>query len=138
MTSDAVAWHDVENGSYDADLLLWRELADAARRPDARPGVPARVAWPLDLAARGHEVVALDTDPELLAVARASARPPSRRSRRDARDFELGRTFALVLAPMQLAQILGGPDGRVAMLERVHAHLSPEGRSPRRSPTCAR
>ncbi|HVG76426.1 MAG TPA: hypothetical protein VM824_13685, partial [Thermoleophilaceae bacterium] len=45
----------------------------------------------------------------------------------DARSFELGRTFALVLAPMQLAQILGGHNGRVAMLEHVHAHLIPGG-----------
>ena len=29
MTSRAVAWHDAENGSYDADLFVWRELADA-------------------------------------------------------------------------------------------------------------
>ena len=28
--------------------------------------------------------------------------------RADARDFELDRTFALAIAPMQLAQILGG------------------------------
>jgi hypothetical protein len=45
--------------------------------------------------------------------------------RADARDFELDRTFALVIAPMQLAQILGGPDARAAMLRRVRAHLRP-------------
>jgi hypothetical protein len=28
---------------------------------------------------------------------------------------------------MQLAQIVGGPDGRVAMLQRVHAHLEEGG-----------
>ena len=120
-----MAWHDVENGSYDADLFLWRELADAAHGPilDLGSGT-GRVA--ADLAARGREVVALDADPELLAVL-ANRTPAVETVEADARSFELGRTFALVLAPMQLAQILGGPDGRVAMLERVHAHLTPGG-----------
>jgi SAM-dependent methyltransferase len=120
-----VAWHDVENGSYDADLLLWRELADAAHGPilDLGSGT-GRVA--ADLAERGHEIVALDADPELLAVL-ADRTPAVETVEADARSFELGRTFALVLAPMQLAQILGGPDGRVAMLERVHAHLTTGG-----------
>jgi SAM-dependent methyltransferase len=125
VTSTSVAWHDVENGSYDADLFLWRELAEAADGAilDLGSGT-GRVA--VDLAARGHEVVALDPDPDLLAVLRDRA-PAVETVEADARDFELGRTFALVLAPMQLAQILGGPAGRVAMLERVHAHLTPGG-----------
>ena len=125
MTSTSVAWHDVENGSYDADLFLWRELADAARGPilDLGSGT-GRVA--ADLAASGHEIVALDADRELLAVL-ADRTPAVETVEADARRFELGRAFALVLAPMQLAQILGGPDGRVAMLKRVHAHLTPGG-----------
>jgi SAM-dependent methyltransferase len=120
-----VAWHDVENGSYDADLFLWRELADAADGVilDLGSGT-GRVA--VDLVARGHDVVALDADPDLLAVLRGRA-PAVETVEADARDFELGRTFGVVLAPMQLAQILGGPAGRVAMLERVHAHLIPGG-----------
>jgi SAM-dependent methyltransferase len=125
VTSTSVAWHDVENGSYDADLFLWRELADAADGPilDLGSGT-GRVA--ADLAARGHEIVALDADPELLAVL-ADRTPAVETVEADARSFELGRTFALVLAPMQLAQILGGPDGRVAMLESVHEHLMTGG-----------
>jgi len=121
VTSTSVAWHDVENGSYDADLFLWRELADAADGAvlDLGSGT-GRVA--VDLVERGHEVVALDADPDLLAVLRGRA-PTVETVEADARDFELGRTFGVVLAPMQLAQILGGPAGRVAMLERVHAHL---------------
>ena len=125
MTSTSAAWHDVENGSYDADLFLWRELADAADGAilDLGSGT-GRVA--VDLVARGHDVVALDADPDLLAVLRGRA-PAVETVEADARDFELGRTFGVVLAPMQLAQILGGPAGRVAMLERVHAHLIPGG-----------
>ena len=125
MTSTSVAWHDVENGSYDADLFLWRELADAADGPILDLGAgTGRVA--ADLAARGHELVALDVDPELLAVLRDRV-PEVETVVADARDFELARTFALVLAPMQLAQILGGPAARAHTLERVHAHLNPGG-----------
>lgn len=125
MTSTSVAWHDVENGSYDADLFLWRELADAADGPILDLGAgTGRVA--AELAARGHELVALDADPELLAVLRDRV-PEVETVVADARDFELARTFALVLAPMQLAQILGGRAARARMLERVHAHLTPGG-----------
>jgi SAM-dependent methyltransferase len=120
-----VTWHDVENGSYEADLFLWRELAETADGPILDLGAgTGRVA--AHLAAKGHELVALDSDPELLAVLVERA-PEVATVRADARDFELDRTFALAIAPMQLAQILGGPDARVAMLRRVHAHLNPGG-----------
>ena len=123
MTNTSVVWHDVENGSYDADLFLWRELADAADGPVLDLGAgTGRVA--LDLAARGHELVALDADPELLATLHERA-PAVETVQADARSFELNRMFALVIAPMQLAQILGGPEGRVAMLQRAHAHMTP-------------
>jgi SAM-dependent methyltransferase len=126
VTGPAVTWHDVEHGGYDADLPLWRELAEAASGGpvlDLGAGT-GRVA--VDLAAHGHEVVALDSDPELLA-ALADRAPEVTTVTADARDFSLQATFPLVVAPMQLIQILGGRDARVAMLERVHAHLIPGG-----------
>jgi SAM-dependent methyltransferase len=120
-----VTWHDVENGAYEADLPLWRELADAAGGPILDLGAgTGRVA--ADLAARGHELVALDNDPELLEALAARA-PSAATVHADACDFELGRRFALVLAPMQLVQILGGPGARLAMLQRVLAHLEQGG-----------
>jgi SAM-dependent methyltransferase len=120
-----VTWHDVENGSYDADLPLWRELAETAGGPILDIGAgTGRVA--VDLAAHGHDLVALDTDAALLAELRERA-PGVTTVEADARTFTLDNRFALVLAPMQLVQILGGHDGRVAMLERVHAHLTPGG-----------
>ena len=45
----------------------------------------------------------------------------------DARAFSIDAEFPLIIAPMSLVQILGGHDGRVAMLRSVHAHLSPGG-----------
>jgi hypothetical protein len=46
----------------------------------------------------------------------------------DARSFTLaGQTFALAIAPMQVAQLLGGAEGRKGMLASVRRHLRPGG-----------
>ena len=129
MREGPVAWHDVECASYEADLPLWRELAATHAGPVLELGSgTGRVA--LDLAAGGHRVTALDSDPELVAEA-------ARRARRrgleletlaaDARAFSLSRSFALVLAPMQVFQLLGGPEGRLRALGRVRSRLAPGG-----------
>jgi len=125
VTGSRVIWHDVEHGSYDADLPLWRQLAGATGGPILDLGAgTGRVS--VDLAAQGHDVVALDSDPELLAE--LSEREPSVSTvHADAREFSVDAQFPLVIAPMSLVQILGGHRGRVAMLRRVHAHLAPEG-----------
>ena len=125
MTGSGVIWHDVEHGSYDADLPLWRQLADATGGPILDLGAgTGRVS--VDLAAQGHDVVALDSDPELLAE--LSEREPSVSTvHADAREFSVDGQFPLVIAPMSLVQILGGHRARVAMLRNVHAQLSPEG-----------
>ena len=121
MTGRSAIWHDVELGSYDADLPLWLELAAAGNGPILDLGAgTGRVA--AHLAAHGHEVVALDMDPDLLAVL-AQRAPSVTTVLADVRSFSLERRFPLVIAPMQLAHILGGHAARVAMLERVHAHL---------------
>jgi SAM-dependent methyltransferase len=121
LTRAAVTWHDVENGSYEADLALWRDLAAAAEGPILDLGAgTGRVA--MDLASHGHDVVALDSDPELLA-ALAERGPSVTTVPADAREFDLATRFALIIAPMQLTQIVGGRDGRAAMLERVREHL---------------
>jgi SAM-dependent methyltransferase len=123
--SDAI-WHDVENGSYAADLSLWRDLARRARGPVLDLGAgTGRVAR--DLQKEGYQVTALDSDGELLEVLRRRS-PDVDVVTADARAFELADRFRLVLAPMQLVQILGGPAERAAMLERVHHHLDPGGR----------
>jgi len=119
-------WHDVECAAYMADLALWRELAEAAGGPVLDLGCgTGRVA--LDLAARGHEVAGLDSDAALVDVLRARAHGRGLRVDAvagDARSFELRRTFALAIAPMQVVQLLGGPDGRAGMLASVRRHLA--------------
>jgi len=125
--AERVIWHDLECGGYRADLPLWRELATAAGGPVLDLGAgTGRVA--LDLAARGHAVTALDRDPDLLAALRErAATAPVDTVQADARDFALGRRFALILAPMQLVQILGGAEARAAFLACTHGHLDAGG-----------
>jgi SAM-dependent methyltransferase len=122
-----VIWHDVECAAYSADLELWRELAGAAGGPVLDLGCgTGRVA--LDLAAQGHDVTALDSDPELVRALAARAREAGLRVRTevaDARSFSLGREFALAIAPMQVVQLLGGTPGRLRMLGCLREHLRP-------------
>ena len=122
-------WHDVECAEYSVDLDVWRELAAAAEGPVLDLGCgTGRVS--LDLAARGFEVVGLDSEDELVDELRARA---SERGLEldavtaDARDFELDSSFALVISPMQVVQLLDGPEGRARMLDCVRAHLEPGG-----------
>jgi SAM-dependent methyltransferase len=127
--ADAATWHDVECAAYAADLPLWRELAEAARGAVLELGCgTGRVA--LDLAGRGHEVLGLDADRALVRVLASRARGrglPVEAVVADARSFALERRFALVVAPMQVVQLLGGADGRRAMLRSVRRHLEPGG-----------
>jgi SAM-dependent methyltransferase len=125
----AVAWHDVECAFYEADLELWRELADDAAGPVLDVGCgTGRVA--LELAAHGHDVTALDSDVELIAELARRARGHGLRVDTvcaDARSFSLPGRFALAIAPMQVIQLLGGSAGRRATLTRVREHLEPGG-----------
>lgn len=124
-----VIWHDVECGAYHADLSLWRALADHTPGPVLDVGAgTGRVS--LDLARRGHEVIALDADPDLLAELDRRARADGLHIRTvaaDARDFDLGRRVGLVIVPMQTLQLLGGPDGRAGFLRSAARHLAPGG-----------
>jgi SAM-dependent methyltransferase len=128
--TDPAIWHDVECASYDADLPLWRELAAAVDGPILDVGCgTGRVA--LDLAARGHDMTGLDCEPSFTAALAARARRRGLRvhaETADARSFSLpGRTFALAIAPMQVAQLLGGASGRAGMLASTRRHLAPSG-----------
>ncbi len=143
-TTAAAIWHDVECGSYEADLPLWEELAERCGGPVLELGCgTGRVA--LHLARRGHRVIGLDRDPELLA-ALSNAHPFSTQRSgsesdapadlvepllADARGFELESPAALVLAPTHLLQLLAGSAERAECLRCVAARSAP-GRPARR------
>lgn len=122
-----VVWHDLECGAYDADLELWRALAGVAGGAILDVGAGSgRVA--LDLARRGHDVIALDRDPQLLAALASRANGlPVETACADATTFDLGRQVPLVIVPMQTVQILGGPQARARFLARARAHVRPGG-----------
>lgn len=127
----AVLWHDLECGRYTADLPLWGELARRAGGPVLDVGAgTGRVSLPL--AAAGHYVHALDRDPPLVAELerRAAARGLAIATTvGDARELDLpGARFALIAAPMQTIQLLGGASGRASFLATARRHLAPGGR----------
>jgi SAM-dependent methyltransferase len=127
MSGSAAIWHDVECGSYAADLPLWEELAERQGGPVLELGCgTGRVA--LHLARRGHEVVGLDRDRELLDVLEERAEGLNLRTlHADAREFELAGQVGLVLAPTHLLQLLPSQGERAESLRSVAAALRPGG-----------
>lgn len=127
-----VIWHDVECGSYAADLPLWRELA--ARLPEGGAVLEVgcgtgRVA--LDLATTGAYVTGIDTRPPLIAEFERRARERGLDAHglcRDVRELDAPGAFGLVLAPMQVIQLLAGPADRAATLSVLRRALTPGGR----------
>jgi SAM-dependent methyltransferase len=119
-----VVWHDVECGSYTADLALWLELAGAAagRILDVGAGT-GRVA--LRLARAGHEVHALERDPELVAALELRAEGlPVFGIVGDACDFSTALDFSLCIVPMQTIHLL---DDRAGFLRSAYRALAPAG-----------
>jgi SAM-dependent methyltransferase len=126
MRDQTVAWHDVECASYTADLPVWRDLAaERGGRGVLDVGCGAgRVA--LDLAEHGHRVTALDSDSALVSELARRARERGLRVgcvTADIRSFSLPHRFELAIAPMQVFQLLGGPEGRGAALLSVREHV---------------
>jgi SAM-dependent methyltransferase len=135
-----VIWHDLECGSYRADLPLWRELAGTVPGPVLDVGAgTGRVTLDLaqngpqvsspDPALRNRGITALDISPMLLTALRERAVGLEVETVcADARSFELSRRdFALCLLPMQTLQLLNDASERIAFLRCALAHLRPGG-----------
>ena len=124
-------WQQVEFGSYTADLPLWEELAAAASAAVLELGAGAgRVS--LHLAEAGHELIALEGDPELAADLERSA---AERGLTIATvtadlgapgDLRLPSTPGLSIGPLHLIQELDGA-ARPALLGRLAELMAPGG-----------
>jgi SAM-dependent methyltransferase len=125
-----LVWHEVECGGYTADLPLWEELADQTDKPIMELGCGAgRVT--LHLARRAATlVIGVDWDPDLVAaVWERSGKLAGDAEVGDVRDFDFATKFSLVIAPMQLIQLLGGSRDRIACLTSAAANMLPGGRA---------
>jgi SAM-dependent methyltransferase len=130
MISERVIWHDVECGGYEADLPLWKELAVERGAPILELGCgTGRVV--LHLArTTGRLTIGLESDEELIAAVWDRAKGLEGDAEfGDVRSFDLHARFELVLAPMQLIQLLPERADRVCCLSCVADHLEPGGRA---------
>jgi len=74
-------------------------------------------------------VIGVDCDAGLVKALNGRAKGLALRAEiADARNFQLSSEFGLALAPMQLVQLLGGAEQRVACLRCVASHLRPGAR----------
>lgn len=126
----SAGFHDAECAGYLADIALWLALAETTGGPVVDLGAgTGRVALPL--AAAGHDVLAVDLDPDLLDELQRRAADQQVTVRTAPADLralpdELATAdAALVLIPMQTIQLLGGPEGRRAALAGAAAMARP-------------
>lgn len=123
---NTLVWHEVECGDYTADLPLWEAMADQTDKPIMELGCGAgRVT--LHLAHRGaYLVIGVDWEPDLVAaVWERSGKLPGDAEIADVRSFEFATKFGLVIAPMQLIQLLPTSGDRIECLSCVVDNMLP-------------
>lgn len=136
---DRVAWCEIENAEYTADLDLWAGLCSPDRLGHSpAPTFGAKTVLELGagigrvavrLRALGVEVWALDTEQELLdeivRLARAAGIGDVFPICADARSrMDLGRRFDLVIAPQVFVQMFEARADRVAVMGSAVRHLA--------------
>lgn len=116
------------------DVAFFRRLANEVGGPVLEIGCgTGRVSIPL--AEDGHEVVGIDRSPAMLrlAEARRAAQPSDVAARLtfvqgDMTTLDLGRRFALIVAPSRVFQFALTSDAQRSALRAMKAHMRPEGR----------
>jgi len=121
VTDEAVIWHDLECGSYAADLPVWSELARGVRGAllDVGAGT-GRVT--MALAREGHAVIALECEATLANELRRRADGLAVEVvLADACDFALASAVELVIVPMQTIHLLADRSGFLRCARRALA-----------------
>lgn len=125
-------YYDLEHGSFTDDLPLYLGLASRTGSPILEFGCgTGRVL--LALAGKGHRVTGIDVSEAMLAQARkkVDARPELaplvRLERADARDLDLGQTFALAIWAINSFMHLDSQADQLRALESARRHLVPGG-----------
>lgn len=128
---NSLIWHEVECGAYTADLALWEELAGQTDKPILELGCGAgRVT--LHLAEKtGLLVIGFDHNRKLVeAIWERGHGTTADAEQEDIRAFEpMATKFSLVIAPMQLIQLLSDSQERVACLSCVVDSMLPGARA---------
>ncbi|MBM3633835.1 MAG: class I SAM-dependent methyltransferase [Actinobacteria bacterium] len=120
-----------EHAHYDDDLGFWESHADRLGGPVCDLGAAAgRVT--LRVAARGHEVWAVDTDPEMLEVLMERADREGVHGRVHPVHGSMTDPLpvvpaGLVMVPMNTLQLLLAPDDRLACMRNGFEGLRPGG-----------
>jgi SAM-dependent methyltransferase len=124
-------WHEVECGGYVADLALWEELASQTDKPIMELGCGAgRVT--MHLADKtGLLVIGFDHNRTLIeAIWEKGFQTTADAEQEDIRAFEpMATKFSLVVAPMQVIQLLSDSQERVSCLSCTAASMLPGARA---------
>jgi SAM-dependent methyltransferase len=130
----ALAASIIPGSSVDGDIEFYRRLAAETGGPILDVGCgTGRVA--AALAADGHEVVGIDLSAPMLRLAEqgratlpidVAARVSFQQA--DMMALELGRDFALVLAPFRVFQFALTTDAQRQALQALRSHLRPDAR----------
>jgi len=132
-------WQEVEFGSYDADVPLWKELAHAAEGPILELGAGAgRVTleisgeYSTEGGWRGPEVIAVENDPDLVPELKLEAQRLARAVRvvqadlSDPTRLRLPSKPDLAIGPLHVIQVFSRAS-RPALLGRLAELMAPGG-----------
>lgn len=128
----SVIWNEVECGSYEADLPLWDELVAPLDENEAILELGCGAGRVIHhLVTRFPQlVIGIERDPNMVVAAWERCHGIGGDAEIcDVRDFTLATEFSLVLAPMQLIQLLADRRERIACLNCVRDSMTPGARA---------
>ncbi len=129
-------YYDLDLATEQPDLDLYLALARATEGPVLELAAGSgRISVPL--AAAGHEVTAVDVDPQMLERARGrwseTARQPASGSLElvegDITDLDLGRRYGLVILALNTLLLLPGREAQRSALATMARQLADDGRA---------